>query len=184
MLAPRVFNTTPHGGWKFVSPFSGMKHGPFYDPDSLLKDVQKHRNANGISTPLGWQWVFWDEFCQQQGVECKESNEVHEDTLVTSIGRALWVELHAYAGAYPDTPTASEQKYAAEWLGHWVSRIPRFSKCGCRSSYDTWTAVYPAPLHSGVEFRRWAEVIHDRVNKKLGRALFNPESAKHPVFQV
>lgn len=184
MLTPKNPNTTPHGGWRYKSSFSGYTSGPFYDLDSLLNDVRTHRNANGISTPLGWRHELLHEACLQNGWDCKENNEVHEDTLVTNIGRALWVELHAYAEAYPDTPTASEQQYAAEWLGHWVARIPKFSKCGCRSSYDTWTAVYPAPLDSGVEFRRWTTIIHDRVNKKLGRPLFNPENAKHPVFQV
>jgi hypothetical protein len=184
MLIPKVFNTTPQGGWVYISEFSGMKHGPFYSPDQLLDSVKKHRQANGISIPLGWQYDFWNDYCGQQHADCKENNEVHEDQLVTQIGRALWVELHEYTQNYPDSPTESQQKYAAEWLGHWINRIPRFSKCGCRSSFDKWYAVYPAPFHSGTEFRRWAVIIHDRVNKKLNRPLFDPESAKHPIFEV
>lgn len=184
MLIPKVFNTTPHGGWKYKSEFSGMQHGPYYSYDQLLTSVKEHRRANGISTPLGWQWEFWHDACLQQGWDCRDNNEVHEDTLVTNLGRALWVELHEYTQAYPETPSASEKQYAAEWLGHWVNRIPRFSKCGCRTDYDKWSAVLTPDFSSRDAFSQWAVILHDRVNKKLGRSLYDPESAKHPVFQV
>ncbi len=184
MLTPKILNTTPQGGWKFHSDFSGFEHGPFYSPDQLIASVKAHRNANGILTPLGWQHELLHEGCLQQGWDCKEDAEVHEDLVVTQVGRALWVELHAYTAAYPDSPTQADQQYAAEWLRHWINRIPRFSKCACRTSFDKWYAIYPAPLSSGQEFRLWAVTTHDRVNQKLGKPLFNPASKDHPIFQV
>lgn len=184
MLKPNTPETTPHGRWKYHHAFSNHTSGPFYTLGQLFQAVRNHRNANGIITPIGWKHEFLDELCKQQGLDCYDDQTVHEDELVTQIGRALWVELHTYTENYPDDPSAQDQEHARHWLDHWMRRIPNFSHCSCQSDFMRWYSVYPAPLESGVEFRRWSTVMHDRVNKKLGRPLKYPESAKHPVFQV
>lgn len=184
MLIPKDFKTTPNGKWRFRNEFSGRVSGPFYTPEQLLKDVRLHRNGNGISTPLGWEWGFWDEACRQNGWDCKDDQVVHEDDVVTKVGRALWVELHEYAAAYPAAPTDERKKFAAQWIQDWINRIPRFSKCNCRADFEKWHAVWPVQLDSGAAFVEWAEVLHDRVNKKLGRPLKNEANKRHTLFSV
>lgn len=184
MLTPKNPNTTPHGGWRYKSSFSGYTSGPFYDLDSLLNDVRTHRNANGISTPLGWRHELLHEMCLQQGLDCKEDVTVHEDTVATQIGRALWVELDAFAKAYPESPSKVEREGADIWISNWISRIPNFGSCNCKKDFTKWSAVYPPDTSSGSALLRWRIIHQDRVNKKLNRPLFSADSAKHKIFEV
>lgn len=176
--------TTPHGKWSFTTVSTGHTSGPFYSYDQLQDAVYKHWKANGISTPLGWKWGFQDELCRQGNYDCKETDLVHEDEAITIMGRALWVELHEFTANYPDVPNKNQQEHAAQWLNGWISRIPSFNRCSCRKDFDAWYAIFPAPLHSGEGFSKWAEIMHDRVNQKLQRPLKNKENANHPVFMV
>lgn len=184
MLRPKSFTETPHGGWKLHNEFSNHTVGPYYAADQFVKNLKAHWNSNGIPTPLGWQHAMYDDACRQNGWDCIEDTEVHEDTLITQIGRQLWLELHAYAEEYPIQPKQKDKDAASVWMRNWISRIPRFSKCGCRSDFDRFEAAYPLDLSSREAFMKWAEVIHDRVNKKLNRPLKNEENRNHPIFLV
>lgn len=183
MLRPD-FGTAPHGKWKFRSDFSGRLHGPFYSSFQLQKDVESHRLANGISCPMGWQHAFWSDACIQNGWDCADDVTIHEDEVVTQIGRALWVELHNYVNDYPEEPAEEDKQSASHWLTHWIARIPSFSRCSCQSDFMRWHGAFPAPFESGLEMKKWAVIMHDRVNRKLQRKLFSEDSKNHPVFNV
>jgi hypothetical protein len=55
-------------------------------------------------------------------------------------------------------------------------------QCGCGGAWTEILRQWPAPLHSGEELERWAEVVHDLVNVKLGKKRFH--SYPHAAFAV
>jgi Mitochondrial sulfhydryl oxidase involved in the biogenesis of cytosolic Fe/S proteins len=183
MLKPD-FSTAPHGKWKFSHSFSGHLSGPFYSSFQLQRDVEAHRLANGISCHMGWHHAFWSEACIQNGWNCSDDTTVHEDELVTQIGRALWVELHRYADIYPEDPSDEHKQLASTWITHWISRIPSFSRCSCQSDFVRWHSAFPVQLDSRASFQKWSEIMHDRVNQKLQRKLLNEYNRNHHVFSV
>lgn len=72
--------------------------------------------------------------------------------------KELWRELHSQQDATP------------EWFADWVKRVPNFG-CGCRNWLKEYLQKNP-PIY-GEGFYEWTVTLHDAVNAKLGKPIWD-----------
>ncbi|GLI59953.1 hypothetical protein VaNZ11_002007 [Volvox africanus] len=86
------------------------------------------------------------------------------------VGRATWTLLHTLAAQFPDRPTRQQQRDARTL----VDCLTRIYPCGdCARHFAELVRRNPPVVSSGPAFRRWLCQTHNRVNARLGKALFN-----------
>lgn len=91
---------------------------------------------------------------------------------VEKLGQSSWTLLHAMAGAYPERPTADQQKDASQF----ISSFSRLYPCHwCGTDFQQWMKeARNAPrVSSRQEFGQWMCEAHNEVNQKLGKDLFD-----------
>jgi len=86
------------------------------------------------------------------------------------LGRATWTFLHTMAAYYPDQPTQAEQANATGFL-HAFSKLYPCSYCAKHLQQELKTN---APrVGSRVDFSKWMCDIHNEVNVRLGKPIFD-----------
>lgn len=86
------------------------------------------------------------------------------------LGSATWSFLHSVAAYYPSRPTEQHQEDAKR-LMHIVSRLYPCSDCAEDLRQDL--VEEPPVVSSSVEFSQWLCRLHNRVNVKLGKPVFD-----------
>ncbi|KAG2450103.1 hypothetical protein HYH02_000207 [Chlamydomonas schloesseri] len=86
------------------------------------------------------------------------------------VGRATWTLLHMLAAQFPDRPSRQQQRDARTL----VDCLTRIYPCGdCAQHFAEIVRRDPPTVNSGREFRRWLCGVHNRVNARLGKPVFN-----------
>ncbi|PNW85134.1 hypothetical protein CHLRE_03g173200v5 [Chlamydomonas reinhardtii] len=91
-------------------------------------------------------------------------------TAKAEVGRATWTLLHMLAAQFPDRPSRQQQRDARTL----VDCLTRIYPCGdCAEHFAEIVRRDPPAVGSGREFRRWLCGVHNRVNSRLGKPVFN-----------
>jgi Erv1 / Alr family len=105
--------------------------------------------------------------------------------MIPEVGNALWIMLHAYALFYPCLPNARDRMAAERWLDVFGALVNQNSR-GCKRCATEWDKILQImrpDLSSRDAFYLWTLAAHDRVNRRLGRALMHPKlTLQHPLL--
>lgn len=86
------------------------------------------------------------------------------------VGRASWAFLHTLAAYYPEAPSRAHQ----EDMHAFVKSYARFYPCGyCADTTSQELIRNPPRLQSRADFQQWMCEIHNEVNDRLGKPIFD-----------
>eukprot|EP00041_Stephanoeca_diplocostata_P009797 m.152958 g.152958 ORF g.152958 m.152958 type:complete len:189 (+) comp17902_c0_seq2:278-844(+) len=86
------------------------------------------------------------------------------------LGRASWAYLHTLAAFYPENPTQPHQEATADFMLNFA----RFYPCGYCADTSTQDMLRNPPrTASRQEFATWMCEIHNEVNDRLGKPMFD-----------
>jgi FAD-linked sulfhydryl oxidase len=86
------------------------------------------------------------------------------------LGRSTWTFLHTMAAYYPENPTEIEQK---SMLGM-IDGLSRFYPCWyCADHLKEELKTNPPKVKSNIELSEWFCQIHNEVNLRQGKPLFD-----------
>lgn len=171
--------TTPPGDYQYRQPETNQ---PFRSItwQGLVIDVGHHRLGEGLDLSFGWEKQLQHDACEQHPEwDCKDAAPLVPMFYVeqAAVGRALWAELHAYAGNYPVSPTDADRAKATEWIEQWRKRVPNYG-CGCRDHASRFMHAWPPDLSSRTALIRYTECFHDWVNRRIGHPFWNETQYK------
>jgi len=86
------------------------------------------------------------------------------------LGRATWTYLHTLAAYYPEKPSSTRQQNTANFLKTFAWTYP----CAdCAQHMRVHLKTHPADTSSRAAFSWWACELHNEVNRRLGKPLFD-----------
>ncbi|KAK9239582.1 ERV/ALR sulfhydryl oxidase domain-containing protein [Lipomyces kononenkoae] len=92
------------------------------------------------------------------------------ETIKAELGRASWKLLHTILARYPEKPTAEER----EALSSYIYLFSRVYPCGeCASHFQKLLKKFPPQTSSRVAASQWGCHIHNQVNARLGKKIFD-----------
>ncbi|KAI8338165.1 ERV/ALR sulfhydryl oxidase domain-containing protein [Chlamydoabsidia padenii] len=100
-------------------------------------------------------------------------------TAKAELGRSTWKLFHTIMSRYPEQPTDDERTALAQFI-HLLSRL---YPCGeCAEHFQTLLKRYPPQTASRITASQWACAIHNKVNERLGKPIFDCSDieAKYP----
>lgn len=85
------------------------------------------------------------------------------------LGRATWTFLHTLAAQFPEKPTRQQQRDAKELM----AILSRLYPCKeCADHFKEVLKANPVQAGSGVELAQWMCMVHNIVNRSLGKSMF------------
>lgn len=92
------------------------------------------------------------------------------ETLKAELGRATWKVLHTVLARYPENPTPTEQSTLRTFI-HSLSKV---YPCGeCARHFALILAKYPPQVGTRKNAALWGCVVHNAVNKRLGKPQYD-----------
>ncbi|KAF3940180.1 hypothetical protein ABW19_dt0202966 [Dactylella cylindrospora] len=92
------------------------------------------------------------------------------ETVKQELGRASWRLLHTMMARFPEKPTAEER----EALKAYIHLFARLYPCGeCAAHFRILLKKYPPQTSSRDAASQWGCVVHNVVNERLGKELFD-----------
>jgi FAD-linked sulfhydryl oxidase len=89
---------------------------------------------------------------------------------VVDLGRSTWTFLHTMAAFYPESPTDSDRNI----MSSFIQGLARFYPCSyCAEDLREQVKLHPPVLDSNVALSDWFCQIHNNVNRRLGKPLFD-----------
>ncbi|EEB18550.1 Augmenter of liver regeneration, putative [Pediculus humanus corporis] len=86
------------------------------------------------------------------------------------LGRQTWGFLHTMAAYYPDNPTDEQKNDVHQFM----KLFSRFYPCSvCAEDLQQQIERFPPKTESQYEFSQWLCRIHNRINLRLGKPLFD-----------
>lgn len=171
--------TTPPGNFRYRQPETNT---PFETLtwQGMKEQVGNHRLGERLDLSFGWDKQLEHDACEQNPHwNCAEADPLlpAHYAEVAAAGRVLWAELHAYANAYPVAPSDTDKAVAKGWIQNFHGRIPNYG-CGCRDHFSRFLSSWAPELQSRAAFVRWAECLHDWVNRRLAKPYWNEAQFK------
>jgi hypothetical protein len=97
-------------------------------------------------------------------------SELGNATIRAELGRASWRLLHTMAARYPKRPTLDEQNA----LRSFIYLFARLYPCGqCARHFQIFLRENPPQVGSRDEVTQWACHVHNLVNKRLNKPIFD-----------
>ncbi|KAI8142410.1 ERV/ALR sulfhydryl oxidase domain-containing protein [Fennellomyces sp. T-0311] len=91
-------------------------------------------------------------------------------TLKAELGRSTWKLLHTMAAQYPENPAPDERQA----LNQFIMLLSRLYPCGeCAAHFQQLLRKYPPQTSSKIAASQWACAIHNKVNERLGKEIFD-----------
>ncbi|KAI9492820.1 FAD-linked sulfhydryl oxidase-like protein ERV2 [Zychaea mexicana] len=91
-------------------------------------------------------------------------------TQKAEVGRSTWKLLHTMAAQYPENPTTEERQA----LHQFFLLLSRLYPCGeCAAHFQLLLQKYPPQTSSRIAASQWACAIHNKVNERLGKEIFD-----------
>ncbi|KAI8081378.1 ERV/ALR sulfhydryl oxidase domain-containing protein [Halteromyces radiatus] len=100
-------------------------------------------------------------------------------TAKAELGRATWKLFHTMMARYPEEPSNEERTALAQFI-HLLSRL---YPCGeCAEHFQKLIQKYPPQTSSRIAASQWACAMHNKVNERLGKPIFDCSDldAKYP----
>ncbi|KAG5354370.1 FAD-linked sulfhydryl oxidase ERV2 [Yarrowia sp. C11] len=92
------------------------------------------------------------------------------ETLKAELGRASWKLFHTIMAQYPETPTKQEQST----LKNYIYLFSQVYPCGeCAVHFQKLLAKFPPQVSSRATASQWACYVHNQVNERLGKEIFD-----------
>ncbi|KAI5301288.1 hypothetical protein KEM56_001842 [Ascosphaera pollenicola] len=92
------------------------------------------------------------------------------DTIKAELGRSTWRLLHTMMARFPEEPTPDEQ----DTLRSFIYLFSRLYPCGeCAQHFQHMLKSYPPQVSSRNAAAAWACDVHNKVNKKLRKPIFD-----------
>lgn len=107
--------------------------------------------------------------------ESTPSNSAIDTTLqcppdTMELGRSAWTLLHTMAAYYPEQPTSQQQAL----MKLFMAGLAEFYPCHyCAEHLKEQVKASPPKVSSNCELSYWLCSIHNNVNERLGKPLFN-----------
>ncbi|RIB27997.1 ERV/ALR sulfhydryl oxidase domain-containing protein [Gigaspora rosea] len=96
--------------------------------------------------------------------------ELKNDTIKAELGRGTWKLLHTMMARFPENPTTSEK----EALRNFLHLFSRLYPCGeCAAEFQEILKKYPPQVSSREAASQWACAIHNMVNVRLKKEIFD-----------
>ncbi|CAG8505826.1 5929_t:CDS:2 [Ambispora leptoticha] len=96
--------------------------------------------------------------------------ELKNDTIKAELGRGTWKLLHTMMARFPENPSTSEK----EALRNFIYLFSRLYPCGeCATEFQTLLEKYPPQVSSRETASQWACAIHNIVNVRLEKEIFD-----------
>ncbi|CAH1398398.1 unnamed protein product [Nezara viridula] len=100
--------------------------------------------------------------------ELENHNECPLDT--RQLGIATWSLLHSMAAYFPENPTEIER----EEIACMFHIIAKYYPCNiCAKDFQEDIKAMPPETESGEKLSQWLCKLHNKVNKKLGKPMFD-----------
>lgn len=103
---------------------------------------------------------------QGKPIMAKMSNQ----TLRAELGRAGWKVFHTILAQYPDKPTKDERETLETYI-HMFSRVYPCRECA--EHFQAMLEKYPPQTSSKEAASQWGCHVHNIVNKRLGKEIFD-----------
>ncbi|KAI8581411.1 hypothetical protein K450DRAFT_232952 [Umbelopsis ramanniana AG] len=92
------------------------------------------------------------------------------ETIKAELGRSTWKLLHTMTARFPLEPT-SEERTA---LKQWITLLSRLYPCGeCAEHFQVLLKQYPPQTSSRDAASQWACAVHNKVNERLEKPMFD-----------
>ncbi|KAK9478912.1 ERV/ALR sulfhydryl oxidase domain-containing protein [Lipomyces japonicus] len=92
------------------------------------------------------------------------------ETVKAELGRASWKLFHTILARYPEKPSSEER----EALSSYIYLFSRVYPCGeCATHFQKLLKKYPPQTSSRIAASQWGCHIHNQVNTRLGKLLFD-----------
>jgi FAD-linked sulfhydryl oxidase len=86
------------------------------------------------------------------------------------LGRQTWAFLHTMAAYYPENPTAQQQRQVSFLFNALASLYPCHV---CAEHLSDELQVHPPRVESGNSLSQWLCEVHNEVNERLGKPVFD-----------
>ncbi|CAZ85881.1 unnamed protein product [Tuber melanosporum] len=92
------------------------------------------------------------------------------ETLKAELGRAGWKLFHMTLARFPESPSLDERTALAQYLALFARLYP----CGeCAEHFQKLLAQYPPQTSGRVAASQWGCFVHNLVNERLGKEVFD-----------
>ncbi|KAK9472912.1 ERV/ALR sulfhydryl oxidase domain-containing protein [Dipodascopsis tothii] len=92
------------------------------------------------------------------------------ETIKAELGRASWKLFHTILARYPEQPTSEER----EALSSYIYLFSRVYPCGeCAAHFQKLLKKFPPQTSSRNAASQWGCHVHNQVNERLGKELFD-----------
>lgn len=86
------------------------------------------------------------------------------------LGRSTWTLIHTIAAVYPGIPSAEHKKDVINF----IYLLSKLYPCGeCAQHFQMLLAEYPPKVSNHDEFVQWMCKVHNKVNERLGKSIFD-----------
>ncbi|PWW75185.1 hypothetical protein C7212DRAFT_281924 [Tuber magnatum] len=92
------------------------------------------------------------------------------ETLKAELGRAGWKLFHTTLARFPESPSLDERTA----LAHYLALFARLYPCGeCAGHFQKLLVQYPPQTSGRVAASQWGCFVHNLVNQRLGKEVFD-----------